>query len=712
MNKLRTLKIAGLLTAGLLLAMFSEAQSVTKVAGGFFHSVFLKADGSLWAMGFNAYGQLGDGTFATNTPAGTNRPEQIVTGSVTNLAAGDDHTLFIKSDGSLWAMGQNQYGQLGDGTTNNINHPEQIISSNVAAIAAKTSHSLFVKSDGSLWAMGRNFKGELGDGTTNMSKVPEQIVASNVTAVAAGQYHSLFLKTDGSLWAMGWNQYGQLGDGTTNNSKLPELIVSNGVVAVAAGYFHSLFIKSDGSLWVMGGNQNGQLGDGTTNNINHPEQIVSNNVTAIAGGWYHSLFVTNNSALWAMGANQNGQLGDGTQNNQSRPEQIVANNVSNITAGGEHSLFTKNDGSLWAMGFNYYGQLGDGTFNQVINPEQVIAPPPRPIITTQPVSQTNYFGATATFLVAAVNPQLNYQWFKNGTNLVDGGTISGSTTNTLSITNLADSDAGNYSVMVSNIYGSVISSNATLTVSDSPFIATQPLSQIVGIGSNATFNATAYGAPPFVFQWYFNGNPVGSAVAGTNLSYFTVTNVQTNQAGSYTVKVFGQGSVTSSNAVLTVLPFPPSIVIQPARQSILLGSNVTFTISISGTAPYTYQWLFNGVNISFATNATYSIPSVAVTNTGNYSVAVTNAFGGVVSSGATLTVIFAPTLALQILAGYPQLDLNGMINSNFVVQYSTNLTSSNWIKLIAVPNLSASPYQFIDPAGSGQRARYYRAFMQ
>jgi len=700
------------LIEGLLLATVGEAQSVTKVAGGFFHSAFLKADGSLWAMGFNSYGQLGDGTFATNTPAGTNRPEQIVTGNVVNLTTGQDHTLFIKNDGSLWAMGWNIYGQLGDGTTNNVNRPEQIVTNSTMAIAAGQYHTVFVKTDGSLWAMGWNYYGQLGDGTTNLSKVPKQIIASNVTAVAAGQNHSLFLKTDGSLWAMGWNQYGQLGDGTTNNSKLPELIVSNSVVAVAAGYYHSLFMKNDGSLWVMGGNQNGQLGDGTTNNINHPEQIVASNVTAIAGGWYHSLFVTNNSALWAMGGNLDGQLGDGTTVNESRPEQIVPNNVSNITAGGEHSLFSKTDGSLWGMGYNYYGQLGDGTGNQAINPEQILAPPPRPIITTQPVSQTNYFGAPATFSVTAVNPQLNYRWFKNGTNLVDGGTISGSATNTLTITNLVDTDAGIYSVIVSNIYGSVFSSNATLTVSDAPFIATPPVSQVVGIGSNATFSATVYGVPPFVFQWYYNGNPAGPATGGTNISYFTVTNVQTNQAGNYSVKVFGQGSAISSNAVLTVLPFPPSIVTQPANQSILLGSNVTFTLSISGTAPYTYQWLFNGANIPNATNAAYSLSPVAVSNAGNYSVAVTNAFGGVVSANANLIVVFAPMLSLQILAGYPQLDLNGMINSNFVVQYSTNLTASNWIKLISVPNLSASPYQFIDPAGSGQRARYYRAFMQ
>src|SRR6267142_2752855 len=125
----------------------------------------------------------------------------------------------------------------------------------VTNIAAGFVHSLFIESDGSLWAMGNDYYGELGDGsigtTTNR---PEQIVSSGVVAVTAGGLHSLFLKFNGSLWAMGNNQGGQLGDGTTNNTSTPKQIVSSGVVAIAAGYNHSLFIKTNGSLWAMGAN--------------------------------------------------------------------------------------------------------------------------------------------------------------------------------------------------------------------------------------------------------------------------------------------------------------------------------------------------------------------------------------------------------------------------------------------------------------------------
>jgi alpha-tubulin suppressor-like RCC1 family protein len=385
-----------LLAAVLLQAASSGAQPVTKVAAGNFHSLFLKSDGSLWAMGGNGNGQLGDGTYNN-----TNLPEQIVPSNVTAIAAGGDHSLFLKSDGSLWAMGDNLYGELGDGTFDTtspygINFPEKIVSSNVTAIAAGTSYSLFLKSDSSLWGMGDNQLGQLGDGIYTNTNVPEQIVASNVTAIAAGGDHSLFLKRDGSLWAMGYNFSGQLGDGTYNTVYLPEQIVGSNVTAIAAGGYFSLFLKSDGSLWAMGGNGNGQLGDGTYNNTNLPEQIVGSNVTAIAAGGNFSLFLQSDGSLWGMGDDSCGELGDGNHNptyyqnlSTNLPERIVASGVTAVAAAShanfwseepeeydEHGLFLKNDGSLWTMGFNDYGELGDGTYTTTNRPEQILAGPP------------------------------------------------------------------------------------------------------------------------------------------------------------------------------------------------------------------------------------------------------------------------------------------------------------------------------------------------
>jgi alpha-tubulin suppressor-like RCC1 family protein len=350
----------------LLQAISIPAATVTNISAAADHSLFLESDGSLWAMGHNDSGQLGDGT--TNN---SYYREQIVSSGVIAVAAGDYHNLFLKSDGSLWGMGQNLLGQLGDGTYTNTNLPEQIVSNGVFAIAAGSMHSLFLKSDGSLWAMGRNLSGELGDGSYFVkTNQPQLIVSNGVTAIAASGLNSLFLKSDGSLWGTGDNTYGQLGIGTSgpsNQTNTPQQIVPGDVVAIAAGGLHNLFLKSDGSLWGMGYNGFGQLGDGTTISTNRPRQIISSNVVAIAAGGDNSFFIKSDGSLWAMGLDQYGELGDGHADPvygyyTNNPEQIVPGQVIAIAAGGSHSLFLKSDASLWAMGLASSGQLGD-TFN-------------------------------------------------------------------------------------------------------------------------------------------------------------------------------------------------------------------------------------------------------------------------------------------------------------------------------------------------------------
>jgi len=386
-------------------------------------------------MGENTDGQLGDGAFILpNGPySGTNKPEQIAS-NVVIAAAGvsdpDSHSLFIKSDGSLWGMGQNDQGQLGDGTFNSTNKPEQIISSGVVAAAAGNKYSLFLKSDGSLWGMGDNSYGQLGDGTFNSTNRPKQIVSSNVTAIACGAFHNLFLKSDGSLWDMGLNLHGQLGDGTYNNTNRPERIVSGGVTAIACGEFHNLFLKSDGSLWSMGFNEAGQLGDGTyIANTNRPEQIVPNGVVAIAAGSSHSLFIKSDGSLWGMGSTILRQLGygpgDGHFNATNRPVQIISNDVIRVVCGNDHSLFLKSDGSMWGMGADYYGEIGDSFTNQEPRLPEQIFPSPQPILTNGVASKTNLqfnaacgFGGTFYLLTSTnLGKPLN-QWTSVWTNTI------------------------------------------------------------------------------------------------------------------------------------------------------------------------------------------------------------------------------------------------------------------------------------------------------
>jgi len=325
-------------------------------------------------MGLNSSGQLGDGTFNS-----TNRPEQIVSNDVVAIAAGSAHSLFLKSDGSLWGMGANSSGDLGDGiySTNypyGTNQPEEIVASNVVAIAAGNAYSLFFKSDGSLWAMGANYDGELGDGTFNNTNKPEQIVSNGVVSIAAGNSHSLFLKSDGSLWAMGLNNYGQLGDGTFNKTDKPEQIVSSGVVSIAAGDSHSLFLKSDGSLWAMGLNNSGQLGDGTLNNTNKPERIVSSGVVALAAGYEHSLFLKSDGSLWGMGNNGDNQLGNGFSRSLL-PVQLTDNIGDWIQAtcqfGGTYYLLTSTNineplGQWMPVWTNFVAARGTNNFTATL----------------------------------------------------------------------------------------------------------------------------------------------------------------------------------------------------------------------------------------------------------------------------------------------------------------------------------------------------------
>ena len=362
---------SGSITSSIANLTVALPPAVLQAAAGRLHSLFLKSDGSLWTMGENSSGQLGDASYSN-----TNRPEQIVETGITRLAAGDNHSLFLKNNGSLWTVGHGILGQLGDGANGDRNQPVQILAGGVSAISGGGGFTLMLKSDGSLWGTGDNYFGQLGDGTGSGSNQPKQLVTGGVAAISAGYSHSLIVKTNGSLWVAGLNTYGALGDGTFAVTNLFEQVVGSDVTAVAAGRYHSLFLKSDGSLWGMGYNGYGQLGDGAYASTNQPKQIVATGVTAIAAGRYFSLFLRDDGSLWGMGDNSSGQLGGGTYSGSNTPRQIVASGVVQLAAGDFHTLLVKSDGSLWGMGDNSSGQLGDGTNTTTNSPKLIVAGPP------------------------------------------------------------------------------------------------------------------------------------------------------------------------------------------------------------------------------------------------------------------------------------------------------------------------------------------------
>ncbi len=273
-----------------------------------------------------------------------------------------------------------------------------------------------------------------------------------------------------------------------------------------------------------------------------------------------------------------------------------------------------------------------------------------PSISSQPSPQTQAVGGNANFSVSASgSAPLNYFWLKNGATIANGTKYSGVNSSSLTVATLATADAGNFSVIVSNLAGSVTSSVAPLTVVSSPTITTPPANASVVAGANASFTVNAAGSAPLIYQWMKNGTPLadggnisGSATATLNLSVVTAGDV-----ANYSVAVSNNlGGVISSAATLTVA-VPPAITASPIGATIIAGSNVSFTITANGTAPLVYQWLKNNVTISGATASTLTLVNVTATDAANYSASVTNAVGSATSGSATLTVLVPPAITSQ-----------------------------------------------------------------
>ncbi len=346
----------------------------TGMSAGYDHSIALKSGGSLWGWGFNTDGQVGDGTTADKK-----MPAQIAIGQTwTSITSGGDHNLALQANGTLWAWGWNGYGKLGDGSAVSSRlSPVQIgTEPNWKAIATGSDHSLALKSNGTLWSWGRNTFGRLGDGSTTNRNSPVLIGNDNTWVdIAASLGSSFGLKADGTGWSWGMNNYGQLGNGVNTNHYSP-VQTSNkidGWLTVSTGENFCAGVKLDGTLWSWGKNDHGQVGMGTSVNQSGPVQIgVDNKWVSVVSGESHSLGLKANGTLWSWGANSEGQLGDGTTNDRNGPVQIGTDaNWTSIAAAYNHSLALKANGTLWSWGKNNAGQLGLGNLTRSLSPLQI-----------------------------------------------------------------------------------------------------------------------------------------------------------------------------------------------------------------------------------------------------------------------------------------------------------------------------------------------------
>ena len=275
-----------------------------------------------------------------------------------------------------------------------------------------------------------------------------------------------------------------------------------------------------------------------------------------------------------------------------------------------------------------------------------------PVITQQPVSQTNFAGNNVTFTASVTgSAPLAFQWRTNGVNLANGGNVSGVNTNILSLTAVTTNNSGNYTLVVTNSYGSVTSSIATLTVVLPPSIISSTLTnRTAECGKNTnTFTFAAIGTAPLAIQWSLNNTPVTGA---TNTS-FSLTNLAVS-VNPISVTVTNRYGTATSNATLTIQDtLPPVFVSQPSSRTNFVGTTANFSVAASACTALSYQWFFNSAPLTARTNFSLSLSNLTTAAAGNYFAIATTTGGSSTSAVATLTVNLNPSVVALASSANP-----------------------------------------------------------
>lgn len=407
---------------------FISTAAVSKIACGGNHSLVIKSDGSLWSWGSNSGGELGN-RFYSSTAAPV-RVEGIAAFSA--VAGGNNHSMGLKTDGTVWSWG-NPYilGRPTDVVGYNV--PGQIPGlSGVNSIACGEFFSVILKSDGSVLAWGKNDVGQLGNNSNTDSATPTPVLnLSGVVAVAAGSNHALAVKSNGTVWAWGGNSYGQLGDGGTTNRTTPVQVVGlTNVAKVAAGAGFSVALANDGTVWCWGTNSGGQLGDGTkTDRFTRGQVPGLSGITAVAAGQSFALALKSDGTVWTWGY----ASGMGWSDYFTSPKSIYGlSGISEIAAGGTHCLARNTSGKVWGWGRNGSGEVGDGTRNPRLIPAEI------------PFSEARGQAAPTNLIAHAEDGQVTLAWepefFDNG---VYNGTYNIYWSSTPGITTLSGTKIAN-----------------------------------------------------------------------------------------------------------------------------------------------------------------------------------------------------------------------------------------------------------------------------
>jgi alpha-tubulin suppressor-like RCC1 family protein len=393
--------------------------SVKAIMGGEIHNVALKSDGTVWTWGWNAFGQLGNGTTDDSwTPTQTGLTASPPLTSVVKLGGRPYFTLAEKTDGTIWAWGMNQYGQMGNGKVNPLSGPQVTVPgmvnnsspggpiNNALQITCGFQFGAALATNGTVWTWGSGSHGELGQGTPTTSYIPAQVPGlTNVTAISAGWFHILALKSDRTVWAWGENAHGEVSDGTAiNRSNAVQVLNLTNIVAVSGGDDHSSALAGDGTIWKWGQNDVGELGNGTADANAHavPAKILVDkfgagfsNIVMVSARDYHNIAVKADGSVWMWGANDQGQCGDGATNDDWRPVPVVGLgarvglplNVAAATQPGYANLtWSSATGEYFAV--EYTTNLAAG-FAETLQ-SNILATPPSNLVTV-PMTNGQYY---------------------------------------------------------------------------------------------------------------------------------------------------------------------------------------------------------------------------------------------------------------------------------------------------------------------------------
>jgi alpha-tubulin suppressor-like RCC1 family protein len=284
----------------------------------------------LWAMGRNSSGQLGDGTTT----------ERYTPTTVTNLSSGVSavslglsyQTCALTTGGGVKCWGYNANGQIGDGTRQNRVNAVEVsgLSSGVVAVALGSSHSCALLETSGVKCWGDNGAGQLGDGTHTERYNPVDVsgLTSGASSISAGVFHTCALLNSGGVKCWGWNGYGQIGTNAPQTQEGPVNVEGLGsqVSSVVSGGYHSCALLNSGGVKCWGYNNYGQLGDGTNTNRNNPVYVsgLTSGVSSIFAGGFHTCAVLINGQLKCWGGNSYRQLGDGTNTDRNYPVSVVS----------------------------------------------------------------------------------------------------------------------------------------------------------------------------------------------------------------------------------------------------------------------------------------------------------------------------------------------------------------------------------------------------